>query len=55
MGFCSASLGLGIMLGPVIGQLIYSRLGFQNTFFFFTGLITFSYILAMVVIPSTFN
>lgn len=55
MGFCSASLGLGMMLGPVIGQIIYVKTSFQGTFFFFTGLISCSFILAMLVIPSTFN
>jgi hypothetical protein len=35
MGYCSAAVGLGIMLGPVIGQAIYTWVGFQDTFYSF--------------------
>jgi hypothetical protein len=28
-------MGLGLMLGPVLGQIIFTKLGFQGTFFFF--------------------
>jgi predicted MFS family arabinose efflux permease len=35
LGYCSTAMGLGLMLGPVLGQIIFTKLGFQGTFFFF--------------------
>lgn len=39
IGLCEASLGIGLMLGPVIGVFVYSYLSYANTFYFFAALI----------------
>lgn len=43
------------MLGPVIGQVIYSQLGFEFTFYCFALLEFLTLIMAMFIIPSKFN
>lgn len=32
VGWVEALTGLGLILGPIIGSMLYSALGFQNTF-----------------------
>ena len=39
LGLCNTSLGVGLMLGPVIGVFVYSVLSYANTFYFFSALI----------------
>ena len=57
LGFCSTARGLGCMLGPVVGQMIFSitRYNFGLTFYIFSGLIAPFMILAWVVLPSSLN
>lgn len=39
LGLCNTSLGIGLMLGPVIGVLVYRVLSYASTFYFFAALI----------------
>lgn len=39
LGLCNTSLGIGLMLGPVIGVLVYRVLSYASTFYFFGALI----------------
>lgn len=34
IGYIEAFTGIGLVLGPIIGSVIYSNLGFENTFYF---------------------
>ena len=52
-GYCSASIGLGLMLGPVLGQTIYSWLHFERTFYFFAILFALVFLASLLLIPST--
>jgi hypothetical protein len=44
-----------MMLGPVLGQLIYVQLQFERTFYCFAGILSVFFLLAIVVLPSTLN
>jgi MFS family permease len=46
MGFVVASLGLGLLLGPIISSVIFNWLGFAYTFVFFFFLLSLSALLA---------
>jgi len=43
------------MLGPVLGQLIYSAVGYAPTFYCFAGLLTVALIIVIIIIPSNLN
>jgi hypothetical protein len=57
LGYCSTARGLGCMLGPVVGQLIYSltKYNFGLTFYIFSALIVPFMVLAWVVLPNSLN
>jgi len=55
LGYCAIALGLGLMLGPVLGQTIYTQLEFQWTFFCFALIQAFFFAVALVVIPGNFD
>jgi predicted MFS family arabinose efflux permease len=52
---CEAASGLGLMLGPVMGSLIYSRLGFMNTFLIFSFILTINCLIILVTLPQSLN
>ena len=33
LGFLEASMGVGLLVGPVAGSILYTTLGFKSTFF----------------------
>ena len=43
------------MLGPVLGQLIYSGVKYAATFYIFAGILTVSLIIVMIIIPGHLN
>jgi hypothetical protein len=43
------------MLGPVLGQLIYSGVGYAPTFYIFAGILTVALIVVMIIIPGHLN
>ncbi len=55
MGYAEAAVGLGQMLGPVIGSIIYTFCGFMGTFLIFALLNTIGAILVFRYIPSALN
>ena len=32
-GYCESATGIGLMAGPIIGQVIYNHMGFQGCFY----------------------
>ena len=48
-------MGLGLMLGPFIGSIIYGYLNFECVFYFFSIWIFIMILLQMAFIPSSFN
>ncbi|CDW87173.1 permeases of the major facilitator superfamily [Stylonychia lemnae] len=56
MGYVQTSIGVGIMSGPVIGQLIFNEVGFQMTFMYFAFMMLIPLILAsQLSIPSQYQ
>jgi hypothetical protein len=43
------------MLGPVIGQALYSLVQFEKTFYIFAGIMSVAMLIVVVVIPSNLN
>jgi predicted MFS family arabinose efflux permease len=47
IGYIEAVMGLGLILGPIIGSILYATFGFSKTFFIYgTFLCTFALIMA---------
>lgn len=49
------ALGVGDMVGPAIGGLVYEAFGFEGTFGVFGAMILVGIILAVIWIPSSLN
>lgn len=43
------------MVGPVMGSMIYSSLGYENTFFVFSGLLFVSCVFVFFILPGRLN
>ncbi|CDW87636.1 permeases of the major facilitator superfamily [Stylonychia lemnae] len=54
-GYAESSIGAGLMIGPVIGQALYSILDFEYTFFCSAAIVGTSLILTLVLIPQRIN
>ena len=39
IGYMEASTGIGMLIAPIIGSLLYSALGYQSPFYFMAGLV----------------
>lgn len=55
IGYCQAAVGIGLMLGPVLGQLIYSAVKYAWTFYIFAGILSVALIIVIIIIPSHLN
>ena len=57
LGFCSTFRGLGCMMGPVVGQVIYSgtNYNFGLTFFIFASILTPFMLNALFMLPRSLN
>lgn len=48
-------VGIGLMIGPVIGQAVYSAVGFEKTFYYTAGMIAVPSILVILAVPNRLN
>ena len=55
LGYIKASTGLGLMLGPSLGSLIYGFFGYAITFYFFSVFIFLAIVLQTILIPNSVN
>jgi MFS family permease len=55
LSYFSAATGLGALLGPMIGQLIFNQVGFASTFFVLAGMIGLAFILQFFSVPNRVN
>jgi len=56
IGYCQSAIGIGLMLGPVIGQSLYnSTLNYEMTFYTFGVVLALSMGVLMIVIPNHIN
>jgi MFS family permease len=54
-GYFEASVGIGLMIGPVIGQLIFSAVGYEKTFYWTAFILSLPLILQLIFIPNKIN
>jgi MFS family permease len=54
-GYFESMVGLGLMLGPIMGQIIFNAVGFQSTFYVTAGILGVPLLLCIVYVPSRLN
>jgi len=54
-GYCATSVGVGLLLGPVIGTSIYSFAEYEFTFYILAGLLFCSFLTAVIMLPNRIN
>jgi len=55
MGYCEASVGVGLMIGPVLGSLVFGFVGYEYTFYVFGALIGVGLITVYFLLPARLN
>lgn len=55
IGYCQTSVGLGLLLGPVIGTTIYGLVGYEWTFYVLAIVLSCSVVVAIFLIPNRIN
>jgi predicted MFS family arabinose efflux permease len=55
VGYVEMSLGVGDMIGPAIGGIVYDSFGYINTFFVFSSMILFGLVFSYFIIPNSLN
>ena len=54
-GLMEAACGLGLILGPPIGSLMYGYFGFQGAFYVFSIVILINLIVCIFLLPNKLN
>lgn len=55
LGMGEAAAGIGTMVGPVIGSVLYAYFGYFWAFIFFAVMLGFSGILSFFILPNSLN
>jgi MFS family permease len=55
IGYCQAAVGIGLMMGPIVGQALYTFFNFEKTFYIFAGVLGLGMLIIMIVIPNNIN
>lgn len=55
IGYVEMSLGVGDMIGPAVGGIVYDSAGFMGTFVLFGAMVFIGLIFCIIMIPSTLN
>jgi MFS family permease len=55
MGYCEASVGVGLMIGPVLGSLVYGFVGYEKTFYVFGAVIGLGLLTVSILLPRRLN
>jgi MFS family permease len=55
IGYCQASVGIGLMLGPVFGVALYSYADFELTFYIFAAVLSLGMVFVVFAIPNHLN
>jgi MFS family permease len=50
-GYCESATGIGLMAGPIVGQVFYSSFGFEGCFTSTTLILAFAGFLSWKLIP----
>ena len=55
LGMGESAAGTGLMVGPVLGSLIYTQVGYFGAFMFFAALLSVAGVLSFYVLPQSLN
>jgi MFS family permease len=55
LGMAEAIAGVGLMIGPVIGSFLYSRLGYLGTFLTFSCILLIGCLCVSFALPNMLN
>ena len=55
MGYCQSAIGIGLMLGPIIGQTLYDVVSYELTFYIFGIIFAIAMGVLLTVIPNHIN
>jgi MFS family permease len=55
IGYCQASVGIGLMLGPIMGVSLYEYADFEFTFYIFAAFLSLGMLLVGFAIPNHLN
>lgn len=55
IGYVEMSLGVGDMIGPAIGGIMYDSAGYVGTFLIFGLMVFVGLVFCFIMIPSTLN
>jgi MFS family permease len=55
IGYLEAAAGLGLMVGPPLGSIIYGQLGYAWAFYFFTILLAYNLVCLVILMPNSLN
>ena len=55
IGYVEVAIGLGLGLGPSLGSIVYTYVGYEQTMYFFGGLDLFGALCCIFMIPSILN
>lgn len=55
IGYCQSAVGIGLMLGPVLGQALYTLVNYELTFYIFAIFLTTAMLVLLIVIPNHIN
>ena len=55
LGLAEAAVGIGLMIGPVLGSLMYGFLSFMGTFMTFAGILFLNLIVVYFCVPNSLN
>eukprot|EP00347_Sterkiella_histriomuscorum_P011555 403372011 len=55
LGMGEAAAGIGLMVGPVLGGILNTVLGYRDCFFVFSGILGLNIIISFFVLPNSLN
>jgi MFS family permease len=55
IGYCQSAVGIGLMMGPCLGQALYTLFNYQLTFYIFAGFFTLAMLVLIFMVPSHLN
>lgn len=55
LGMGEAAAGIGLMIGPVIGGILNTYLGYRDTFLCFAGLLFTNIFVSLLILPKSLN
>lgn len=54
-GYCESATGIGMMGGPIIGQLFYSAFGFEGCFYSTAVILAMAALMTFKLVPNSVN